>query len=433
MQIDFSQASKSFIELGAVYSDEPMKLYRPLEVAFISATKDFYRERSRKLMIELNVVRSITFEQYMDAIYQVLQQEAERVKTYLDESSVASVIRICEECLILEHKERFNKSFEDYLKAADKGNIAKIFDLISRFPKELEIFIASFRTHIEKEGDNAIGRLDNILNVDPKTYVEAILVVYISYESLVMNELRDNETFKQALDNAAKKIINDNPVTQASDYDDRNAELLAKYCDTLLSNDSGVRLPDNELENALKHILIYFKLLNDKDGFQKFYENITARRLIFSKSVSDDMEDFMILSLKDYFGEQDSHVLKRISENIKASQDINVEFHKIVEKERGKKILRNFSVVILADKHWPYKTSSPYASSKQFMENLPVALEPAIERFSRFYREKFTGEKQPRHRKSNFFSFLLSWQLNKTFTFFSQLTTWVESFSGCTT
>lgn len=332
--------------------DDALQFYKPLESAFLDATKKYYREKSEKLMKELNVFKTITFEQYMILISESFVRETERVKTYFDESSTDAVIKICEECLIKDRIGIFNKACQDYLTLGNFAYMPKVYAFMSRFPEELEIFRKTFQTHVETEGDNTIAQLENVVKVDPTSYVEAVLSVYTKYESLIRDDFRGDEMFKQSLDLASKKFINDNAVTQASSFGDRNAELIAKYCDMIMSKStSAVKHDELELKSKMEHILIIFKLLNDKDGFQKFYENITARRLIFNLSVSDEIEENMILELKGYFGEQDSHVLQKIIENIQASETINQEFKAVIEKERNTKVMKNFSVVILADKH----------------------------------------------------------------------------------
>lgn len=302
-------------------------------------------------MIELNFAKTITFEGYMDAVTEVISQETERIENYFDESSVKSVVGICEESLIKGHSERFNLSLKGYLETDNRACIAKLFDLVSRFPENIGILRSTFRAHIEKVGDDSISGLENIVSVDPKTYVESIIKVYKHYDSLVTNELRNDTAFRQDLETAMKIFMNNNAVTQASDFDDRNAELLAKYCDIMLTKDAAKVVPENELEQAVQHVIMLYKLLNDKHGFQKFYENITVRRLIFHQSVSTELEEVMILELKEYFGGQDSHTLKRISENIKTSETVNEEFKTILDQEGNSKLLSNFSVVILPDKH----------------------------------------------------------------------------------
>lgn len=350
-----SQASKSFIELGLQQDDDPLKYYKPLEIAFLEATTNFYREKSQRLMTELNVARTISFEQYIELINQTLNEEKERVATFFDESSVDAVIKICEESLIKNRMKIFHKAFKDYLMLENHGYLANIYKFISRFPDEIEEFHAIFRKHVELEGEDAVSRLDNVLTVDAKAYIEVLLSVYMKYEQLVKDKFDGNELFKQSLELASKFFINNNAVTLASGYQDRSAELMAKYCDVLLSKNSEFRFVEEELKQRMEHIMIIFKFLNDKDGFQKFYENITARRLILKLSVSDELEEKMILDMTDYFGEQDSHSLQKIIENIKASEDINQEFKALVEKEKQVKVMKNFSVMILADKHCEFQ------------------------------------------------------------------------------
>lgn len=337
--------------MGFLQDENPLIYYRAMESAFLEATSNFYREKSQRLMTELNVARTINFEQYIALIIQTLDEEKERVTTFFDESSVNDVIRICEENLIKNRIRIFHQAFQDYLMFENHDCLANIYKFISGFPDEMEEFRTIFRKHVELEGEDAVGRLEDVLTVDAKAYIEVVLSVYMKYERVVMERFGGNDLFKQTLDVASKCFINNNAVTLASGYQDRNAELMAKYCDILLTRNSEFTFAEEELKTRFEHIMIMFKFLNDKDGFQKFYENIAARRLILKLSVSDELEEKMILDLKDYFGEQDSHSLQKIIENIKASEDINQEFKALVEKEQRAKVMKNFSVTILADKH----------------------------------------------------------------------------------
>lgn len=327
-----------------------MEFYGPLEDAFIANTQSFYLDKSRKLMMELNMAKSMTFNDYMNSIHLILANETARVESYLDESSTQKVLKICEECLIKNHQGVFNRAFEDYLVRGDFDKIGQFYDLIQRFPEDLESFKATFKTFIQKEGDSAISKLENVLNVDPPAYVETILDIFGKYERMIKLEMCSSDVFMKALEESSKVFINENAVTLASTYEDRNAELLAKYCDVLMTENSSVEFSENAVEKKLELIWMIFKVLNDKDGFQKFYENITARRLIFDLSVSDELENFMIIKLRDYFGKQDSKALREIVLNKQISADINKEFIASVEREKNQKILKNFTVTVLAER-----------------------------------------------------------------------------------
>lgn len=273
-------------------------------MVLLAATRDYYREKSRKFMIEINVARSMTFEAYMDEIERILSSEEKRVKKFFDEGSLKAVITICEECLIKDHEDRFNQAFEDYLKNDDTEKIAKLFSFIARFSEDFDIFKNTFRSHVEREGYSAVEKVENVLNVDPKSYVEAILEVFTKYDTLVTDEMKNDESFRETLFRASAKFMNNNVAMQASlniSGKDRNAEMLAKYCDFLLTKDSTAVLPEDKLKEGLKRVFMLVKLIVDKAGFCTFYESISSRRLVFGTTVSDEMEYFMIGKLQEYF------------------------------------------------------------------------------------------------------------------------------------
>lgn len=57
-------------------------------------------------------------------------------------------------------------------------------------------------------------------------------------------------------------------------------------------------MEDSELEEKLSSMILLFKFVDDKDVFQKHYTRSMAKRLVFSSSVSDDIEQFMIARLR---------------------------------------------------------------------------------------------------------------------------------------
>lgn len=341
------QVTKSFIELGIIRENFPLKFYENLEEAFIASTLNYYYEKSRKFMIELNMTRSMSFDDYMNAVHLIFANETARVETYLLERSVPDVVKVCEECLIKNHSGIFERAFEEYLMRGDFEKIGQFYDLVNRFPENLEIFSNIFKSHVQKEGDSLLSRLENVLDVNPQIYVETILDVYEKYEKLIKVEMLGSEIFTKALEESSKSFINENAVTLASAFEDRNAELLAKYCDVLLSKNSSFNYSEEVIKKKMSLVWMVFKVLNDKDGFQKFYENITARRLIFNLTANEEIEKCMIDKLQDYFGKQDSKSLKDIVINKQNSLEINTEFRKFAEKDE--KILKNFTVTILAE------------------------------------------------------------------------------------
>lgn len=70
---------------------------------------------------------------------------------------------------------------------------------------------------------------------DPKLYVQTILDVYGKYDMLVLSAFHNDKGFVAALDKACGRFINNNAVTKKCNNSSKSPELLARYCDILVS------------------------------------------------------------------------------------------------------------------------------------------------------------------------------------------------------
>lgn len=109
----------------------------------------------------------------------------------------------------------------------------------------------------------------------------------------MINELFNNDPlFLSALDRACSNVIN----KRISDKQQcRSAELVAKYCDSLLKKSKAT---ETEIDAKLSSSITIFKYIEDKDIYQKFYRSKLAKRLIHEQSQSMDVEEAMINRLK---------------------------------------------------------------------------------------------------------------------------------------
>lgn len=163
--------------------------------------------------------------------------------------------------------------------------------------------------HIKNEGTETIINLkgENVRNFklkegSPKLialkfqihvqFVENMLKVHQKYEDLINDTFKNDPLFLSALDKACASVIN-------SKFDGRipckSAELVAKYCDSLLKKSKST---ESEVENKLKQSITIFKYIEDKDVYQKFYSRMLAKRLIHEQSINMDAEENMINKLK---------------------------------------------------------------------------------------------------------------------------------------
>lgn len=123
-------------------------------------------------------------------------------------------------------------------------------------------------------------------------FVENMLQVHQKYEELITNTFNNDPLFLSALDKACASVINKRLVEKQPC---RSAELVAKYCDSLLKKS---KTTENEIETKLTKSITIFRYIEDKDVYQKFYSRMLAKRLIHEQSQSMDAEEAMINKLK---------------------------------------------------------------------------------------------------------------------------------------
>lgn len=119
-----------------------------------------------------------------------------------------------------------------------------------------------------------------------------MLKVHHKYEQMISELFNNDPLFLSALDRACASVINKriNDKQQC-----RSAELVAKYCDSLLKKS---KTTESEIDSKLTNSITIFKYIEDKDVYQKFYSRMLAKRLIHEQSQSMDTEEAMINRLK---------------------------------------------------------------------------------------------------------------------------------------
>lgn len=103
-------------------------------------------------------------------------------------------------------------------------------------------------------------------------FVEGMLQVHEKYEVLIADTFNSDPVFLSALDKACSNVINSKLCEKQPS---KSAELVAKYCDSLLKKSKTTEL---EIESKLTKSITIFKYIEDKDFYQKFYSRMLAKR-----------------------------------------------------------------------------------------------------------------------------------------------------------
>ena len=376
----------SFVSLGLDETDSTkstLDVYRfHFEKPFLAATTKYYENESSQFVAENSVV------EYMKKAETRLEEEKDRVGLYLHPDIMTPLMKACLAVLVTGHSTLLRDEFQLLLDNDRQEDLARMYRLLNRIIDGLDPLRTKFEDHVRKCGLASVEKVAATAEkeIDPKTYVDALLEVHTQYQKLVDDAFNGESEFVRSLDNACKEFVNRNKVCKTGST--RSPELLAKYTDALLKK-SAKSAEEADLEASLNQIMTVFKYIEDKDVFQKFYSRMLAKRLVHSSSASEDAETSMISKLKEACGFEYTNKLQRMFQDIQVSKDLNSNYKTwmdlVLEEEDRKKEVDPYYHV-LGTGFWPL--TPPNTTFYP-----PEAIAKTYDRFQRFYYEKHSGRK----------------------------------------
>ncbi|KAL6719938.1 ubiquitin ligase (cullin) of SCF [Lecanora helva] len=375
----------SFVSLGLDETDSTkstLDVYRfHFERPFIDATTRYYENESNQFVAENSVV------EYMKKAETRLDEEKARVGLYLHQDIMTPLMKACLGVLVTGHSGLLRDEFQVLLDTDRQDDLARMYRLLARIIDGLEPLRTRFEAHVRKSGLAAVEKVATEgENMEPKTYVDALLEVHTQYQKLVDDAFGGESEFVRSLDNACKEFVNRNKVCKMGST--RSPELLAKYTDALLKK-SAKSAEEADLEASLIQIMTVFKYIEDKDVFQKFYSRMLAKRLVHSSSASEDAETSMIGKLKEACGFEYTNKLQRMFQDIQISADLNSSYKDFNAKalsDDERKARVDASYHILGTGFWPL--TPPQTN---FIP--PPDVVSTYNKFQTFYFDKHSGRK----------------------------------------
>ncbi|CAG8707484.1 3555_t:CDS:10, partial [Acaulospora morrowiae] len=372
---------ESFVALGLDDADSTkstLDVYKDhFQTPFVDASEVYYKAESEKFVRENSVT------EYMKKAEKRLMEEENRVQMYLHQSTHKPLISKCETVLVKNHTEIMWDEFQNLLNADKMEDLHRMYSLLSRIPELLDPLRTRFEEHVRKAGLNAIETVavQGGENMEPKTYVDALLEVHKKYNDMVTTAFRGEAGFVASLDKACREFVNRNQVCKSSTS--KSPELLARFCDSLLRK-SSKNPEEGDLEDVLNNIMTVFKYVEDKDVFQKFYSKMLAKRLVNGTSASEDAESSMISKLKEACGFEYTSKLQRMFTDMGLSKDLNDQFRDRTLIEQPEQV--DFTVLVLGTASWPLQPSTTNFT-------IPEELARTFQSFKLFYQSKHSGRK----------------------------------------
>ncbi|KAM5195969.1 cullin-4B isoform 3-T3 [Hipposideros larvatus] len=356
------------------------------EQRFLEETNRLYAAEGQKLMQEREVP------EYLHHVNKRLEEETDRLITYLDQTTQKSLIATVEKQLLGEHLTAIlQKGLNNLLDENRIQDLSLLYQLFSRVRGGVQVLLQQWIEYIKAFGSTIVINPEK-----DKTMVQELLDFKDKVDHIIDICFLKNEKFINAMKEAFETFINKRP--------NKPAELIAKYVDSKLRA-GNKEATDEELEKMLDKIMIIFRFIYGKDVFEAFYKKDLAKRLLVGKSASVDAEKSMLSKLKHECGAAFTSKLEGMFKDMELSKDIMIQFKQVtpckqaVEQVKNRRLglaggyMQNqnvpgnieLTVNILTMGYWP--TYVP-------MEvHLPPEMVKLQEIFKTFYLGKHSGRK----------------------------------------
>ncbi|XP_051716368.1 cullin-4B isoform X1 [Ctenopharyngodon idella] len=335
------------------------------EQRFLEETNRLYAAEGQRLMQEREVP------EYLHHVNKRLEEEADRVITYLDQSTQKPLIATVEKQLLGEHLTAIlQKGLNNLLDENRILDLSLLYQLFSRVRGGVQVLLQHWIEYIKAFGSTIVINPEK-----DKTMVQELLDFKDKVDHIIDVCFMKNEKFVNGMKEAFETFINKRP--------NKPAELIAKYVDSKLRA-GNKEATDEELEKMLDKIMIIFRFIYGKDVFEAFYKKDLAKRLLVGKSASVDAEKSMLSKLKHECGAAFTSKLEGMFKDMELSKDIMVQFKQHMQCQNIPGNIE-LTVNILTMGYWP--TYVP-------MEvHLPPEMVKLQEIFKTFYLGKHSGRK----------------------------------------
>uniref|UniRef100_A0A0K8SSU6 Cullin family profile domain-containing protein n=1 Tax=Lygus hesperus TaxID=30085 RepID=A0A0K8SSU6_LYGHE len=336
-------ASQMLMVLGinsrSVYEED-------FERPFLFQSADFYKMESQKFLAENSA--SV----YIKKVEARINEEAERAKCYLDESTENYIVEVVETELIKKHMktivEMENSGVVHMLMHQKTDDLACMYKLFSRVADGLKTMSECVSMYLREQGKALVEEQEPSTNAI--SFVQNLLDLKDRLDHFLHNSFKNDKLFKHMIAADFEYFLNLNP---------KSPEYLSLFIDDKLKK--GVKgMSEQEIETVLDKTMVLFRFLQEKDVFERYYKNHLAKRLLLNKSVSDDSEKNMISKLKTECGCQFTSKLEGMFKDMTVSNTIMEEFktHIITETEANLHGV-DLSVRVLTTGFWPTNNATP--------------------------------------------------------------------------
>ncbi|SCU87544.1 LAFA_0E07382g1_1 [Lachancea sp. 'fantastica'] len=358
--VDF-QSLKSLIAIMETLTDVNDTYYlTEFEPSLLEETKAFYR----------NFIQNYNSEatSYPKEVQALLKDEQEMDAKFLNQDIVIKIRTVVEGILVSENMQFVGEQvIPELLRKGMYSDLGLMFSL-SRAPQEKKRLWKQCSQYISNEGLSIAEdfSLKKRTQVAVK-WVTEVIALKKKYETVLRDMAEDDSTDVKAVNEAFSVILNQNGK--------RNADFLAMYLDFLLRSSTAEESTKMQMEETIA----MFKLLREKDVFERLYQQQLSKRLLQQRS-SIKLEKYLVNRMKDEVGGSFTLKPEGMFRDISVSQINNSKFHQSYQ------IPYAYDMSVLTWTCWPFQQTS---NEKDII--LPTALESVKLDYENYYMKTYSG------------------------------------------
>ena len=400
------------MELFEFLGHDPDSYNMHFEEKYFESTKAYFIMKAAEFL-QKNGIPS-----YLQYANTKMKGEKLRVTKYLRKEVQSALGPCCVNIFLTPFKDTILAEWIPTMQSKDVNKLQLLYRLMKHIPTCAVMMQQDITDHIIKHGKANMIEASETHFRNPDQYIEKLLKLFHHF-TVVMEQLIGNEPDGLICrDIAFKTVVNDTsviqlelPVSMDKRYDSlpesRWPELLAHYCDKLLRNTLlRKKLTSEEIGHQLHDVAMLMKSVTNKDVFMRYYKVHLSRRLILQTSADNEMEENMIIWLRDAsMPYDDVSNLQRMLQDIKISQDFNQNFknknlqslhrHVTVSEDYNQNLDNtrantNCNLLLLNNQVWDRIRGNVPVT-------LPTELEDYIPQVESHYVETHTGRKLQWH------------------------------------
>jgi cullin 1 len=330
------------------------------EKPFLQQTGEYYQTKSNQWTQE------DTFPDYMRKAEGIYEDEKDRRRTFLDETTEVKLLEVIDDKLIGDHQkklamdpdtgfvkllEKFN--LQDTFEAANVEDLSRVYRMFERLKQQddhdgIQPLATMTREFITQVGQKIVDECGRHILLGPdgkvqwapngkpkvednlKSIIHKLCNRYELYQSLMQNVFNSDPRFMKALKEAFVSIMSLEHVT-APEYTDQKGvphqqradgaevKLSDEFADLLSSRDS-----DEVVLHKIDICVQLFGHLSQKDAFISFHMRHLAQRLLVNKSVNPDWEQQTVQWLQNHVGARMVNSMGVMLQDMQAQENLDV-------------------------------------------------------------------------------------------------------------